>query len=172
VELERKEDKGKKVYNHRRSVGERRGKIKRWRKRRSKICGGARLRQLVVCRESDLKPAVLRWRYQDLKRLIWTAEVWSQAKVYLSCVVIYNYAGFIFTDKKNLKKMTHNKFFLEAPVFWTPGTGLTLSRFCLTCYWYFTVCGFSLPMPLGSIGEDCIRLYSILCNVAEQNLYQ
>ena len=29
VELKRIEDKGKKVYNHRRSVGERRGKIKR-----------------------------------------------------------------------------------------------------------------------------------------------
>lgn len=67
VELKRIEDKGKKVYNHRRSVGERRGKIKRRRKRRSKICGGARLCQLVVCRESDFKRAVLRQHYQDLE---------------------------------------------------------------------------------------------------------
>jgi len=47
-------------------------------------------------------------------------------------LLIYNYAGFIFTDKKNFKKITHNKFFLEAPVFCTPGTDLTLRRFCLT----------------------------------------
>jgi hypothetical protein len=43
MELKRIGDKSKKVHNHRWSLGERRGRMKRWkkkRKRRSKICGG------------------------------------------------------------------------------------------------------------------------------------